>query len=294
MAHVKLYVSCHKPFKIPAHPLLFPIQVGAGRTEQRFDGMLSDAEGENISALNPQYCELTAQYWAWKNDMADWQGFFHYRRFLYPDRSAKLPYRIENVLTLSLLNKLGYEQFEEVIQQYNLICPMGEQMYVPVREHYAKALYHRGADLERMEQILYQMHPEYRSAAQKYLDGTVHYFGNLYVFSRTQFEKYCEWLFPVLAEFDRQTDLTEYSVQERRVNGYLAERLFGIYLTYSRQNQSLRILELPRVHFEGMGGGSYWKKKLLAAVLPPNSCRRAKVKGFCAVAEKYIQSKEER
>lgn len=278
MEQIKLYVSCHKPFDIPAHPLLFPIQVGAAQAKERFDGMLSDAEGDNISAVNSQYCELTAQYWAWKNDTADWQGFFHYRRFLYPDMQAVRPYRIENIPTLPLLQKLGYENFEELIRQYDLICPIGEQMYVPVRQHYAEAPFHHQADLERMEGILYQMYPAYRPAAQAYLDGTVHYFGNLYIFSREQFERYCAWLFPLLAEFDRQTDLTGYSTQERRVGGYLAERLFGIYLTHVRQNETLRVLELPRVHFEGMGGGNYRKKQMMAAVLPPNSRRRAFVK----------------
>ena len=278
MEQVKLYVSCHKPFDIPAHPLLFPIQVGAAQAKERFDGMLSDAEGDNISAVNSQYCELTAQYWAWKNDAADWQGFFHYRRFLYPDMQAVRPYRIENIPTLPLLQKLGYENFEELIRQYDLICPIREQMYVPVRQHYAEAPFHYQADLERMEGILYQMYPAYRPAAQAYLDGTVHYFGNLYIFSREQFERYCAWLFPLLAEFDRQTDLTGYSTQERRVDGYLAERLFGIYLTHVRQNETLRVLELPRVHFEGMGGGNYRKKQMMAAVLPPNSRRRAFVK----------------
>ena len=278
MEQVKLYVSCHKPFDIPAHPLLFPIQVGAAQAKERFDGMLSDAEGDNISAVNSQYCELTAQYWAWKNDAADWQGFFHYRRFLYPDMQAVRPYRIENIPTLPLLQKLGYENFEELIRQYDLICPIREQMYVPVRQHYAEAPFHYQADLGRMEGILYQMYPAYRPAAQAFLDGTVHYFGNLYIFSREQFERYCAWLFPLLAEFDRQTDLTGYSTQERRVDGYLAERLFGIYLTHVRQNETLRVLELPRVHFEGMGGGNYRKKQMMAAVLPPNSRRRAFVK----------------
>nr|WP_295949835.1 DUF4422 domain-containing protein [uncultured Agathobaculum sp.] len=278
MEQIKLYVSCHKPFDIPAHPLLFPIQVGAAQAKERFDGMLSDAEGDNISAVNSQYCELTAQYWAWKNDTADWQGCFHYRRFLYPDMQVARPYRIENIPTLPLLQKLGYENFEELIRQYDLICPIGEQMYVPVRQHYAEAPFHHQEDMERMESILYQMYPAYRPAAQAYLDGTVHYFGNLYIFSREQFERYCAWLFPLLAEFDRQTDLTGYSTQERRVDGYLAERLFGIYLTHVRQNETLRVLELPRVHFEGMGGGNYRKKQMMAAVLPPNSRRRAFVK----------------
>ena len=278
MENIKLYVSCHKPFDIPAHPLLFPIQVGAEQTQERFNGMLSDAEGENISFLNPQYCELTAQYWAWKNDEADWKGFFHYRRFLYPDLQTIRPYRIEDIPTQMLLKKLGYDEFADLIHQYDLICPIGEQMYISVRQHYASAPFHHGRDLERVERILYQMHPEYQLAAQTYLNGTVHYFGNLYIFSHEQFERYCSWLFPLLAEFDCQTDLTNYSAQERRVDGYLAERLFGIYLTHIRLHEKLRVLELPRVHFESMGGGNYRKKRLLAIALPPNSRRRALIK----------------
>ena len=38
--------------------------------------------GENIYPKNPDYCELTAQYWAWKNIDCDYYGFFHYRRYL--------------------------------------------------------------------------------------------------------------------------------------------------------------------------------------------------------------------
>lgn len=278
MEQIKLYVSCHKPFDIPAHPLLFPIQVGAAQTEERFEGMLSDAEGDNISALNPQYCELTAQYWAWKNDRADWQGFFHYRRFLYPNLKEKRPYRIDNIPSEQVLQNLGYEKFSALISKYDLICPIGEQMYVTVRQHYAMAPFHHKEDLQRIERILYRMYPEYQTAAQIYLDSTIHYFGNIYIFSREQFERYCVWLFPLLEVFDKETDFSEYSVQERRVDGYLAERLFGIYLTYKRQHGNLRILELPRVHFEGMSGGNYRKKRLMATVLPPNTRRRAALK----------------
>lgn len=50
--------------------------------------MLHDDEGDNISERNKTYCELTAQYWAWKNEEADYYGFFHYRRYLAFDRRS--------------------------------------------------------------------------------------------------------------------------------------------------------------------------------------------------------------
>ena len=43
--------------------------------------MLADNTGDHISNRNRFYCELTTQYWAWKNMDADYYGFCHYRRY---------------------------------------------------------------------------------------------------------------------------------------------------------------------------------------------------------------------
>ena len=81
MSNIKIYVSCHKECFVPSNKLLYPIQVGTCFAEE-IPGVLHDNTGDNISDKNKMYCELTAQYWAWKNDDADYYGFFHYRRYL--------------------------------------------------------------------------------------------------------------------------------------------------------------------------------------------------------------------
>lgn len=275
MSDIKLFVCCHQDVRLPEHELLVPIQVGAALTDERFDGFLYDNDGENISNKNCSYCELTAQYWVWKNIDADYYGFFHYRRFLYPNRNAKRPYRIESEPTNALLSKLGYEDFRALIGRYDLIAPMGENMFVPVREHYAGAPHHFGKDIQTVEKIVREKHPEMIPAMEVYLSGSVAYFGNIYIMNRPVFREYCAWLFPILEEFDRRTDTSEYSVQEKRVDGYLAERLFGIYLTHVRYR--LKVLELPRVHFLS-DTSARMKQKALGVLLPPGSKRRAWVK----------------
>lgn len=269
---IKLFVCCHQPFPVPEHPLLNPIQVGASLVDTHFPDFLHDDVGENISPKNRSYCELTAQYWAWKNVDADYYGFFHYRRYLYPDVNARRPYRIEREPTLSLLDKLGYAGFANLIRQYDVILPKGEDMYIPVREHYAAAPFHHGKDLDLVEKIVQDRHPEMAGPMEKYLSGTVCYFGNIFIMKRQIFHDYCAWLFPILEEFDSRTDTSGYGPQEQRVDGYLAERLLGVYAGWLVDRTS--ILELPRVHFVP-NGRERRSKCLLNALLPPGTRRRA-------------------
>ena len=174
---IKLFVCCHKPVNVPKHPLLVPLQVGAALAGEHFPGFLHDDAGDSISEKNRSYCELTGQYWAWKNVEADYYGFFHYRRYLYPNEAARLPYIIEGEPTLQMLDRLGYERFAELIQKWDVVFPKGENMHIPVREHYASAPFHHVEDLNLAEQILAGRFPEYSDGAKGYLANTICYFG---------------------------------------------------------------------------------------------------------------------
>lgn len=273
---IMIFVSCHQPYPVPAHPMLVPIQVGGALADRRLPGFLQDDEGENISRLNRAYCELTAQYWAWKNIEADYYGFFHYRRYLYPDLRAKRPYAVESCPTRELLERLNFAALAEIVKRYELIAPIGENMFIPVREHYGTSKHHHRKDLALTESIVRELHPGYAQALEAYLSQPVCYFGNIFIMERGLFERYCAWLFSILTEFDRRADLQGYSASELRVDGYLAERLFGIFYTQCR-TEGVRSIELPRMDFIA-DERIRRTRKLLYAFLPPGTKRRAVVK----------------
>ena len=273
MSEIKLFVCCHRYELVPMHELLVPVQVGAALADEHFEGFFYDDSGEHISEKNRSYCELTAQYWAWKNVAADFYGFCHYRRYLYPHLKARSPYRL--AAAPDRLEQLGFKDFGELIEQYDLIAPIGENMHISVREHYANAQHHYKKDLDTIECIIAEKYPGMITAMEQYLSGMVCYFGNIYIMRREVFFDYCGWLFSILEEFDRRSDTEGYGAQEKRVNGYLAERLFGIYYTWRRGE--LKTLELPRLHFIP-NHTERWKKTLANLLLPPGSKRRAAVK----------------
>lgn len=150
-------------------------------------------------------------------------------------------------------------------------------MRISVRQHYAQAPSHHLDDLNLVEQIMEEQCPEYRHAKDIYFSNSVCYFGNIFIMRKDLFDTYCQWLFPLLAQFEQHKDLSTYSIPEKRVAGYLAERLLGVFVTYQRQNFNRNILELPRVHFEDRMA-KRTRQMLLNGLLPPGSRRRAFVK----------------
>lgn len=277
MVDIKLFVCCHQKSNIPCHALLVPIQVGAALAKEHYAGFISDDTGDNISTYNRSYCELTAQYWAWKNIDADYYGFFHYRRYLYPNKRAKYPYRLIKSLDSVALQRLQYDSFATQIQQYDMIMPKGENMFTSVREHYSNARYHHKEDLRIVEEIVREKFPDYIASMEEYLSGSTCYFGNIYIMKREVFRSYCAWLFEILYEFDQKADLTGYSTQEMRVDGYLAERLLGIYYTYQKHVGILKLQEYPRVHLEP-NRRLYYQGRITRVILPPGTKRRYIVK----------------
>ena len=108
MSRIQILVASNKDVYVPDNGLLRLVQAGSASAEQRIENMLHDDEGESISEKNKTFCELTVQYWAWKNLEADYYGFFHYRRYMdfsreYSREGRKMPvgYRRHRMLPRS-------------------------------------------------------------------------------------------------------------------------------------------------------------------------------------------------
>lgn len=260
---IKIFVVCHKPSFVPENPYLFPIQVGAALSKRRLDGMLHDDEGDNISSKNKSYCELTAQYWAWKNIEADYYGFFHYRRYFSFDPDLTRDDGWGNIayerITEKVLEeiKLQPNAMRDLIQKYDVISVKGRRYprikqkgnALNVYQEYGIADFQHRADLDVVLDVLGEKYPEFKQVADEYMHSNVAYECNMFIMKREVYHAYCQWLFNILFEAEKRIDMTWYSVEEYRVMGYLAERLCGIYLTYLKRQKEIRFFELPKTLF---------------------------------------------
>lgn len=257
---INIFIACHKPTYVIKNPLFVPVQVGTALTQWRGEGMRYDNDGDNISEKNPWYCELTAQYWAWKNCDCDYFGFFHYRRYLtfsevysitadgkLQGKKKACPYiELDDIREDLTSYRLEPEWMKMQIEKYDLMTVMREKINSTVYHQYEQ--YHLVRDLDLILEILAQKYPEYEKASEKYMASKEIYYMNMFIMKKTLFHEYMEWLFDILAEFEVRKKQEDQSGMEPRLIGFLAERLFGVFYTYQRE-KGKRCAELPYLKF---------------------------------------------
>ena len=258
----RIFVSTHKRVDLFDSKILQPVQVGCSIRDFCYDWALHDDEGENISNLNPMYCELTTQYWAWKNVDAPYIGFCHYRRYFdfsselheqnsygevmdsRIDAASQKKYCLDDASITKALE--GVDVVTTVVQ--DIRSYLGPR--ATLRSQYDAADHLYVEDLDRVVEILIRRHPEYAEDAREFLGGHTGCFCNMFIMKRDIFRSYCAWLFPLLEEFVNTTDMSKYSREGVRTPGHLSERLLNIYLNHQlRQHPEWNVKRLQCVHF---------------------------------------------
>lgn len=210
----KIFVMTHKKIEPIADPMYVPLQVGKAGKEDL--GYLGDDTGDNISEKNRNYCELTGMYWLWKNMECDIIGICHYRRYFIRDEK--------------LLDK---EQVEQTIQKYPIIVPnstyvTANDQVSSIREHYDEC--HNLRDMAVCREVLKEKCPEYVLAFDLSMEITLFSRGNMWITRKEIYDRYCAWLFDILFEVEKRINITKYDDYQKRVMGFLSERLFRVWL----------------------------------------------------------------
>lgn len=258
--NIRIFVTAHKNVDRFDSDIMQPVQVGP--KNERFPWAFHDDEGENIADLNPRYCELTTQYWAWKNINADYYGFCHYRRYF--DFSETVHEEnafgeiMDDYIDAKAAKEYGLDDnnIAHVVKQYDVITtPFGDLDEIINKYGSPRALWEAAPllhddDLKRCYQILCAMYPDYRKDAQDFFNGNKACFCNMFIMKKEIFFDYCSWMFPILEEFDRNTDYSTYSKEALRTPGHLSERLLNIYLMHHKRiSSNWKFKELQCVHF---------------------------------------------
>lgn len=260
---IRIFVTTHKDVGTFYSDILQPVQVGPVEGRRRLMWAYQDDDGENIASLNPYYCELTTQYWAWKNVKAEYYGFCHYRRYF--DFSEEK--HTENLYGEVMDDHIGWEtrpvyhmddeSIARAVQGCDVVTT-GVNDFSSFPEEYSDPLdlyrrspYLHEEDLERIMRILVARHPDFEQDVDAYMTGHTSCFCNMFIMRKELFFRYCDWLFPLLEEFCSDWDTELLSHESLRTPGHLAERLLNVFLMHERRlNPGLVWKELQCVHFE--------------------------------------------
>ncbi|MBE6137260.1 MAG: DUF4422 domain-containing protein [Erysipelotrichaceae bacterium] len=216
MSNTKVMIITHKDVKRVKLEGYEYMQVGSA---DNIPNAMRDNTGDNISQKNSHYCELTAQYWMWKNLECDYVGLVHYRRFF-----------ITKKFEIFRFNYLKKNKIEKIMNKYDFILPKKYKCIEPtVYENYKK--HHYASDLDVIKDIIAEKYPDYSDAYDYIIYKQRRlYTRNMFIAKKELMNQYSEWLFNILFELESRIDISDRDSYQQRIYGFLSERLINVWL----------------------------------------------------------------
>lgn len=231
-----IYICTHKAFPVPDLEGYIPIRVGAAKPE--IPGSCSDDTGDNIAEKNPNFCELTALYWIWKNTDDPFKGLVHYRRYFGKSNLSSSREKI-----------FRYPELEEMIGAADIILPYVEHFKQNAKEEILISCCTPEIFAE-LRNVVKEETPEYLEDFDEFWSGNRSVLFNMMFSGKQVFDDYCSWLFRILFELEARIDISGFDSYRARIFGFLSERLLTVWVRHNR----LKTIHLPVIATEeGMG-----------------------------------------
>ena len=247
MANIKIIVATHKEFIMPQDKDLY-LSLHVGCEGKKDLGLQGDNTGDNISVLNPYYCELTGLYWAWKNLECDYLGLVHYRRYFTKKAGV---YNDSINIDAVILDK---DDIEKMLEVSNVIVPKKRKYYIEtLYSHYVHTL--DGSHLDLARKMIEEKNPEYLASFDKVMMQRSGYMFNMFIMKKELADDYFTWLFPILDSMYECMDLSGLTPFEARLFGRVSELLLNVWLAKNN-------LTPTEAHFMYMEKVNLFKKGL--------------------------------
>ncbi|QXN62369.1 DUF4422 domain-containing protein [Serratia fonticola] len=234
---MKIFVVTHKLYEKPSDDCFTLIKVGSA--DLGVSACLDDSVGDSISELNPYFCELTALYWLWKNNETEKVGLVHYRRYFSGERKT-IPFMGKQIASS--------DELMFWLNDYDVIMPKPRNYFITnIKDHYIHA--HGETDFNLLREEISSSCPEYIQAFDKIMAGKKISLYNMIAGNRSIIEQYCSWIFDILFKLEKKVKYQDYDAYQRRVFGFMAERLLNVWI--EKNADKLKIKYLPVINIEG-------------------------------------------
>lgn len=251
-----IYIVSHLRLKRPFDKDFRVIYVGPlSGPSSPDDFAVTDAiQSPHMADKNKSFCELTALYQMLnlhapsKDELI---GLVHYRRpfvqgpkwlcrIIRTTQKSKYTRGISNALLANY--SLTQSKAAVLLKDHDVIVPVPVHLKTSVEERYMQM--HVASDWAKLKRIIEVQQPDYLAAFEQLANGRSMYLYNMFVGRTELMHRYAKWLFPILESLETQIDISDRDTFQKRVFGFLAERLFNVFLI---KHTELKVLHLPVV-----------------------------------------------
>ena len=225
---LRLFVSAHKPIPWDIPQGYEIVQAGAA-LHPHFT-KLTDDTGDNISDRNPSYCEISVLYWAWKNTTCPRVGLVQYRRYFF--------HHMWQTGRRSVLSK---DEINALLDDHDILVGSPITYHETVADTYARV--HHSKDMDLMRDYIAANEPDYLEAFDEALRSRSTIYCNMIAARREALDTYMAWVMPLLDYAYSAIDTSDYDDYNKRLVGFIAERLLNVWLI--RHRHEYRIAYRP-------------------------------------------------
>ena len=229
-----IYIVAHKQFKMPLLKGEYKtIYVGSNIKKWAMENsQLHDSAGDkNIAGKNSNYCELTALYWMYKNDVSSKNiGLNHYRRYFKSDLDTSIA---------------STKELDSYLEKYDVVLVKKIKFLISIEQNYYMTTGYK-QDISLLRKVIQTIYPSYFTSLDSFLKGKSMSYANMFYMSNELFKQYSEWLYNILFEMEKTVDMSGYTLQEKRLYGYLGELLLNVWVI----NNNLKVKELDLVNLD--------------------------------------------